>query len=162
MVVRGYTRAQIRLHWAVVALLIPQYLLHDGVAGAFERGLAAGRMTLTLPAAAHMGLGLLILFLALWRLALRHEHGAPPPPAGEPFWAVPLAKGVHGAFYAVLIALPVTGALAWALASAGLARAHEALRAVLLALVAVHVGAVLMHQLVWKTGLMARMRRGAG
>lgn len=155
----GYTRAQIRLHWAVLVLLIPQYVLHDGVAGAFDAGIESGSMTLTAPAIGHMALGLVILLLVFWRIALRTEHGVPPPPAGEPGWAKAAAKAVHAAFYGVLILLPVTGGLAWGTASEDVGAVHEALRAGLLALIALHVGAVAVHQFVWKTGLLDRMRR---
>lgn len=154
----GYTRMQIRLHWLVMVFVILQYALHEGIAEAFDAGLDAGRMTLDVGAAGHMGLGLLILLLVFWRIALRQEHGAPPPPASEPAWARMAAKGAHHGFYALLIALPVTGGLAWGMASEGMGEVHEVLRALLLLLILLHVGAVLVHQLVWRTGLLSRMR----
>ena len=53
----------------------------------------------------------------------------------------------------------MTGALAWGLASEFMGDLHEALRAALLFLIVAHVGAVILHQAVWKTGLLARMTR---
>ncbi|MFN3146774.1 MAG: cytochrome b [Paracoccaceae bacterium] len=154
----GYTRMQIRLHWLVMVFVILQYALHEGIAEAFDAGLDAGRMTLDVGAVGHMGLGLLILLLVFWRIALRQEHGAPPPPAAEPAWAKLAAKATHHAFYALLIALPITGGLAWGMASETLGDVHEVLRALLLLLILLHVGAVAVHQLVWKTDLLTRMR----
>ena len=34
--ITGYTRAQIRLHWLTAALIVPQYVFHDGISDAFE------------------------------------------------------------------------------------------------------------------------------
>lgn len=155
----GYTRRQIVLHWVTVVLVALQYLLHNGVVAAFDLGLETGAMTFTAPAVAHMAIGTLILGLAAWRLLLRGEHSPPPPLDGEPAWATWLAPVVHLVFYVVLIALPVTGALAWGLASEFMGDLHEALRAALLFLIVAHVGAVILHQAVWKTGLLARMTR---
>ena len=157
----GYTRLQIGLHWATAGLVALQYLLHEGVATAFDDGLETGAMVFTPGAAAHAVGGALILGLALWRLMLRREASAPPPLAGEPAWAAWLAPLVHLVFYALLVALPVTGALAWGMASEFMGDIHEALRAALLFLIAGHLGAVVLHQVVWKTGVLSRMTRPA-
>jgi len=158
----GYSNTQIALHWVTVFLVALQYLLHEGVAVAFDEGLETGQMALTVPAVGHMAGGLVILALAIWRLLLRQERPEPPPPEGEPRWAAWLAPVAHRLFYALLIALPVTGGLAWGTASETLSDMHEALRAALLALIVAHVGAVILHQAVWKTGLLTRMTRPGG
>jgi cytochrome b561 len=155
----GYTGLQIVLHWVTVGLVVLQYLLHDGVVAAFDRGLESGTMAFTGAAVGHMAGGALILGIAIWRLLLRSEFPPPPPPAGEPAWATWLAPLVHLVFYLLLVALPFTGALAWGLASEFMGDLHEALRAALLFLIVAHVGAVILHQAVWKTGLIARMTR---
>ncbi len=158
----GYTRLQIRLHWLVVVLLILQYVLHEGIAEAFDAGIETGRLTLGVGPAGHMGLGLLILLLAFWRIALRREHGAPRPPDGEPGWAKAAARATHLGFYGLLVALPVTGGLAWGMASEAMGDVHEVLRAVLMLMILLHVGAVAVHQLVWRTDLLSRMRMPKG
>lgn len=157
----GYTKPQIVLHWVTVALVLAQFLFHDGIADAFDKGLeaGAGAMTLTLPAAMHLGGGMIILGLTIYRLFLRTSDGTPPPPEGEPGWAALASKGAHLAFYGLLFLLPVTGAVAWAQRSEAAGNAHEVLRALLFFLILAHVGAVLMHQFVWKTGLIRRMMR---
>lgn len=155
----GYSKTQIILHWVTVGLVAAQYLFHDGISEAFEAGLDSGAMTLTLPAGFHLGGGMLILGLTIYRLFLRSSEGVPGAPEGEPGWAALAARATHFAFYLVLFLLPVTGAVAWARGSEAAGEAHEVLRAVLLALIAAHVGAVLVHQFVWKTGLAARMTR---
>lgn len=155
----GYTALQIGLHWATVALVALQYLLHDGMTMAFDAGLKAGSMVFTTGALGHMIGGALILIMASWRLLLRDAGPSPAPAAGEPAWAAWLAPLVHRVFYALLIALPITGGLAWGMASEFMGDMHEALRAALLFLIAAHVAAVILHQVVWKTGILARMTR---
>jgi cytochrome b561 len=155
----GYTALQISLHWATVALVALQYLLHEGVATAFDEGLETGAMNFTPGAIWHMAVGALILGLASWRLILRSERPSPPPPEGEPAWSAWLAPLVHRVFYALLIALPISGALAWGMASEFMGDTHEALRAALLFLIVAHVGAVILHQALWKTGVLTRMTR---
>jgi cytochrome b561 len=155
----GYTALQIGLHWVTVGLVALQYLLHEGVAAAFDEGLETGAMGFTPAAVLHMALGAVILGLASWRLILRSERPSPPPPEGEPAWASWLAPLVHRVFYALLVALPITGGLAWGMASEFMGDTHEALRAALLFLIVAHVGAVILHQALWKTGVLTRMTR---
>ncbi len=159
MPVRGYTRTQVILHWATVLLVALQYLLHEGIAGAFDAGIEAGRMTLSAPVIGHMVGGSLILLLAFWRLALRQERGVPPPPEADPPWQRRLARAVHWGMYALVLLLPVTGAVAWAQASTAAGAAHEALRAALLLLILVHVAGALWGQYVQRTGVLSRMLR---
>lgn len=63
----------------------------------------------------HTALGLLVLTLILVRMAWRLTHPVPPPPPATPAWQHTVARVTHVAFYALLIALPLSG---WALTSA--------------------------------------------
>lgn len=162
MSVTGYSRAQIRLHWAVVVLLVLQYVLSGWIADAFEQGVQAGTMRLTPGAIVHMVGGALILLLAFWRLALRQELGAPPPPEADPPWQKALARGTHLTLYALLILLPVTGGVAWGTASAGAAVVHGLLKTLLLLVIALHVVGALYGQFVQRSGVLARMMRPGG
>ncbi|RDC70946.1 cytochrome B [Rhodovulum sp. 12E13] len=155
----GYSRLQIRLHWAVVALVVLQYALHDGVASAFDRGMEAGALTLSAPAVGHFVAGSAIFLLAAWRLLLRQERGAPAPPAEDPPWQRGLARSTHAAMYALMLGLPVTGGVAWAMASEGASTAHEVMRALLLLAIVLHVAGAIYGQVVQKTGAIDRMRR---
>ena len=162
MTATGYTRAQITLHWVTVILVALQYLFHEGISDAFEAGLEAGRLSLTAPAALHIATGSAILVIAIWRLAIRSGRGAVLAPEAEPAWAAALSVWAHRGFYVLLILLPVTGGLAWGLASAAMGEAHEVLRGLMILLILAHVGAVVVHQLVWRTGVLARMTRPGG
>ncbi|CAH1673952.1 cytochrome b [Chelatococcus asaccharovorans] len=155
----GYSRAQIALHWAVAALVVAQYLAHDAIVAAWSahvQGKAYGFDPL-IPA--HVVGGALILVLVLWRIALRVARGAPPPPDQEPPILGLLARGAHLAFYAVLIALSVSGGLAWFADLRPAVSVHNVLKGMLLALIAVHVLAVIFHRIVLKSGVMQRMVR---
>ena len=156
--VQGYTRLQIRLHWAVVILVALQMIFHEGMSTAFSAGMKAGDLTFSTPVILHFIGGSAITGLVLWRLMLRQERGVPAAPEGEPDLFKKLSKIGHWGFYIVLIGFPLTGALAWGSANAGAANIHEILKKVLIGLIAVHVGAVILHQFVWKTNLIDRMK----
>lgn len=64
----------------------------------------------------HKSIGLTVLALTLARLAWRLSHPAPPLPEGMAGWERFAARATHVGFYAVTLALPLTG---WAYVSAG-------------------------------------------
>ncbi len=157
---RAYSRLQIRLHWLVFGLLVLQYLLHDPMTEAFdmiEDGLVPAFNPLV---AAHVFGGFLIFVLAATRLYLRAARGVPPLPDTDPPLQRIAAHITHYSLYALLIAMPVSGAVAWFRANEAAAEAHGVMRLILLGLVALHVAAALHHQFVLKDGLMQRMRKG--
>lgn len=117
----------------------------------------SGAFALSLPVVGHFALGGLILGLMFWRLALRREHGAPPPDPAEDPRLAGLARLVHLTFYGVLIALPLTGGLAWGTQSALLSLSHEVLRAVLVVCILAHLCGAAYHHFVLKSGLLTRM-----
>ena len=158
----GYTRAQIALHWITLVLVALQFILHDAMSEAWD-ALEEGREVIFNPLIAqHVFMGALVAVLTFVRLGLRLSHGAPPPPASEHAALKLVAHATHWAFYALLILMPVSGAVAWFNNVEPAAEAHEAMKVVLLALIALHVLAALAHQFVFKTNLMERMKRPIG
>jgi len=131
------------------------------MAHAWDRAMESGTFALSLPVVAHFTCGGLILGLMFWRLALRQERGAPPPHPAEPLALSRMARTVHLAFYVVLIALPLTGGLAWGTESEALGLTHEVLRALLALLILAHVIGALYHRVVLKTDVLTRMTRPA-
>lgn len=157
---RAYSRIQIRLHWLVFALLVLQYLAHEPITEAFDAikdGLTPAFDPLV---AAHVFGGFLIFVLTGARLYLRGVRGVPPLPKTDPPLQRMAAQITHYSLYALLIAMPISGAVAWFRANEGAAQAHEVMRVILLALIALHVGGALYHQVVLKDGVMQRMRKG--
>lgn len=157
----GYSATQIALHWIVAALVAAQYVFHDAISDAWD-AVEEGRDFAFDPlVAAHVAGGVLILALVGWRLVLRRRRGAPPPPANEPAPLKALSRAAHAGFYALLALMSVSGGAAWFGGVAAAAEVHELLKALLMALIALHVLAVPFHRLVLKNNVMQRMLRPA-
>ena len=157
----GYSRTQIALHWAVVALVAAQYIFKDAIATAWTAWRATGAVAFNPQVMAHIVTGGLILALVVWRIALRLTRGTPPAPSGEPAVLKALAKLAHFSLNATLVALSASGMLAWFGGVAAAAQAHNVLKVVLLALVLLHFIAALFHHLFLKTDVLRRMLRPA-
>lgn len=153
----AYSRAQKALHWTIAALVAAQYLVFDAIGRAFGAGMREGVFAYSPGVVGHIAAGVLILALTLWRLVLRLRRGVPAAPAAEPAPLRLAAAAAHWAFYAALIALPVTGAVAWFGEVGPAAAAHMLGKTVLLALIGLHVLAAVVHQFWWRTGLIGRM-----
>jgi cytochrome b561 len=149
---------QIALHWLVAALVLAQYATGGAIVRMHSMHALGWR-----PSASDLALhtfhnraGLTIVALMLGRFALRLWRGAPAPMIATGSLAARLAQFVHLAFYAVLIAEGATGAIAtyiwWPMSAA-----HVAMFDVLLALVTIHVAAVLWRQFVLKEAALRRI-----
>lgn len=159
--IAGYSRVQIALHWIVVFLVAFQYLTHKGIElswTALERGNAfpSDQMVLTYM---HIGAGTLVTMAAVARLYLRSTRGAPPPPEDEPHILQLVSELVHGIIYALLLMLPVTGAIAWFSGISEVGFVHALLTNVLLAAIVLHIAGALFQHLVRRSQVMVRMFR---
>lgn len=161
------------LHW-VMAILIIMMLTMGLVMGNIPRGDPNRLWVYNL----HKSLGVTILALAFIRLLIRAKTKAPALPDAIPAIERTLAKLGHLGLYAFMFALPITGlvmsngfgfAVSWfgvelpRLVSpnrdlGGLAaEAHEILAYTLIALVAMHVLAVIKHYVRERINLLKRM-----
>ena len=157
----GYSRLQIVLHWLVFVLLAQQYIFHDAMSAAWGRvteGLEVGFDPLVL---AHVAGGAVVMVFAIWRLTLRARRGVPPTIETGRVQGL-LAKLTHVGLYALMILMPVSGAVAWFGGAEAAAQGHNVLKILLLALVALHVVGALYHQVVLRDDTLARMRRAQG
>jgi len=155
----GYSATQIGLHWIVAVLVAGQYIFKDSIASTWE-AYTQGQGTIFSPLVfAHVAGGLLILAFVLWRLVLRLTRGVPSAPENEPAPLKTLSHIAHWGFYAVLVAMSVTGGMMWFGDIAAAAQAHNVLKIVLLAMIALHVLAVPFHKIVLKNNVMQRMIR---
>ena len=96
----SYTRVAIALHWAIAALLVFEVAL--GLNMEQARGSAKFAVFQL-----HKSVGITILLLVLLRIVWRVHRR--PPPLNAAGWERALALTVHGAFYALLLALPLSG-----------------------------------------------------
>jgi cytochrome b561 len=91
------------LHWLILALLIVQFV----VAWTMPH---IGRNTpVTTLISLHFTIGVVILTVAVVRLAWRLVAGAPAPEAGLPAWQNTSAHIVHWLLYLLLLVIPVLG-----------------------------------------------------
>jgi len=169
----GYTPVARLLHW-LTALLVLGML---GV-GLWMVGLPIG-LTKLYVYAWHKWIGLTVLVLTVLRLAWRRFSPPPPLPATLPGWERRLAPWGHGALLVLLLAMPVSG---WLMSSAGgvsvrwfglidlpdlvprdpvaftmLRTLHHWLAWTLIAVLALHVAAVVHHDLLRRDGIFRRM-----
>ncbi|MCA1456070.1 cytochrome b/b6 domain-containing protein [Bradyrhizobium sp. BRP22] len=162
---RGYTAAQILLHWVIAVLVVFQLIFGEDIVPAYR---AVRRGTEALPsdilrADVHIYVGFTILVLAMARLAIRLMLGAPPAPAGESAVQKWIAAATHFILYATIFLMPVTGALAWYLGIGAIGKMHELAKSVIIAAVVLHASGALWQHFVAKTDVLVRMLRpGAG
>ncbi len=172
-----YTSTAKSLHWLILALLIVQFAI--AVIMPEMRRDTRPDTLINL----HLSFGMLILLVAVVRLAWRATHREPEPEDGVPPWQTLSARIVHWLLYLLLFALPILG---WINASwrgfpvvmFGLelpklvaTRApgwrwtgdvHTLLAYYgMLTLVALHVAAVLYHHFVRRDRVLQRMLPGA-
>jgi cytochrome b561 len=157
-----YSGLQIALHWMIVALVVVQWLTHEAMEEFWdevEHGEASGFPGDPV-ALIHAGSGASILLLMLFRLFVRLRHGAPKLPADMPPILKFAARANHYAFYALLIALPLSGASALLLGIEDAADLHSTLVPLLFLLIAAHLGGVVYHMAIRRDGILWRMLPG--
>ena len=155
----GYSRKQIALHWIIAALIIAQFVLHDPIVAAWNARMEGVEPEFGLLVATHVFGGIVILLLAIWRLRIRFNRGAPPLPEKEHPLLKAAAHITHGALYALMILMPLSGMATWFGESQLADTIHTTLKIPLLLLFFAHVGGALVQQFVFKTGLIKRMMR---
>jgi cytochrome b561 len=172
----GYTGTAKLLHWLILALLIAQFIVAWSMPHIGRNTRPDTVINL------HISIGVLILLVAVVRLAWRFTHGEPAPLDGLPPWQLATARVIHWLLYVLLFVLPLLG---WANASwrgfpvalfglelpklmatrapgfAWTGDVHTLLAYwVLLTLVGLHVAAALYHYFVRRDRVLQRMLPG--
>ena len=153
-----YSTAQIALHWLTASLLVGNWIVSDGMGRVWRARMESGATGFegnTL----HVWIGSAVLAVVLVRLVLRLVNGAPPLPSDEPALLRYGAAVSHWLLYALMLAVPVSGALAWYVHVRAAGGLHETLVNLLIALVALHTAAALYHRYVRRDGVLQRMVR---
>ena len=107
-----YGAVAIGLHWLMAALLITLLAMGFYMVSLPDVGFDMRKIALILY---HKQLGLLALALAALRLAWRVGNALPSLVETLPDWQKVIARVVHLCFYALMLALPITG---WLMSSA--------------------------------------------
>lgn len=173
----AYRRAARWLHWTVavaVLLMIPAGLImtQEGLARPVQDALFLF----------HKNVGAVLILVIAVRVIYRLTHRPPPLPDTMPAWQKRAAAVSHGVLYALLIVIPISGFVRvraggfpielldrlgfgpWLAKSEPLADAASAFHAtagfVLIAMLALHIGAALHHALIRRDGVWQRMWPG--
>lgn len=101
--VRVYTSTAKLLHWLIVALLIAQFIL------AWTMPHIGRNTPVTTLISLHFTFGIIVLGVAIARLAWRATHREPAPLDGVPPWQVLSARVVHWLLYVLLFVVPILG-----------------------------------------------------
>lgn len=179
-----YSAVAIALHWVIAAAILAMLAMglimaHGGLAPADKFKIYQ----------LHKSVGLTILALVVVRLLWRLTHRPPPLPADMPAWEQHAAEGTHGVLYLFMLGLPLAGwalvsvaplnlptlwfglfrvpdlSFLTALASKPVlapifTAIHRYGAYVLIAILALHVGAALRHYLVVHDFVLQRMVPG--
>ena len=167
-----YTRVAMLLHWSTVLLVGALYAIGWSMVDLPKGPSRSATFAL------HKSIGITVLALTLLRFLWRWGHPGPPLPAAIPVWRATLARGVHAAFYLMLILQPLTGYLSSSFSGYGtqyfglplpqwgqtnpplnefFTELHVICSVTLLGLIAVHVAGALSHALGPGEALVRRM-----
>lgn len=165
-----YHPLQVTFHWLVVVLLLALFVL-----GKYMAGLPNDTGKLV-PLGIHIALGLITLAVLIARLVARHRLPQPAPAATGYKFLDLAARLVHHGLYALVFLMVISGIslslqagllpIVFGGSSAALPsdffvynarRLHGLVAPALLVLVVLHTGAALVHELLIKDRLMARM-----
>ncbi|MDN5927080.1 MAG: cytochrome b/b6 domain-containing protein [Hyphomicrobiales bacterium] len=154
----GYSGVQIGLHWTIAALVVFQLLFGESMT-TYVRAAAHGRQLSQIDqtmGSAHYWVGLAILFLTFIRLAIRLIYGAPRADISTPKWMALASRTTHLLFYFLLIAVPVSGLLAfytwdW------MGDIHAFAKPVFIVVIGVHAIAAIFHHYVLKDSTLRNM-----
>jgi cytochrome b561 len=171
-----YSRASVAIHWLSLVLIAAVYCLME-----FREYWPKGDPVREGMKAWHYTLGLTVLAITLGRIVVRLANPAPPIVPEPPQWQRMLARVVHLALYALLLAMPLMGWLIlsaegetipfWGFELPALAAKskdfaelvedwHETGGKIGYALIGLHAAASLFHHYVVRDNTLARMMPG--
>jgi cytochrome b561 len=152
-----YAASQIRIHWAMMVLITLQFLLSYSVLPGWHYLITTNDFFFTPGVIAHVVIGTLVLALVIWRLVMRLRHPVVTEIEGFDPWLEKLSHLVHLCAYAVMIAIPLTGLVAYFGDLIPMSVVHNVLALGLLGLIGVHASGALYHQFIRHDGLLMRM-----
>lgn len=155
---QAYSPLQKASHWGLAVLCVLAFPTASAIQQAQVGrvfGLKASEFDLLL-SAAHEWIGWLVLLLGALLLGSRFVQGAPALPTGMKRWQRALAYTAHAAIYFGLFALVASGATAMYF-NGRFAFVHVQLSRIGIGLIALHLVAVVWHQLIRNDNLLGRL-----
>ena len=172
-----YDKVLVALHWLLALALIGQLLLGLWMVDLPKEppGYRGGWFNV------HKSIGLVIAVFIVWRMGWRITHPAPAAVNAPGTWQHIVSKLNHGLMYVCMVAMPVSGFIGsnfsqYPIKFFGyplprlfepqpdmkelLSEVHELFAFLFMALIALHLAAVVWHVLVKRDGLLQRMRWG--
>jgi cytochrome b561 len=158
----GYSSLQIAFHWSIVVLVVVNWLIGPAMERIFEAREAGQPLTQWGPAFVHIALGLAIFGTMIARLLTRLRRPVQTAPDSKHKIMALLGKINHWAFYAVLLAMPPLGLIAWLTGSELFGGLHSFLAWVLLFLIVAHLAGNIAHLILGENILKRMARPSAG
>lgn len=103
----------------------------------------------------------LVPIVTALRLGLRARRGVPPAIVRSKVQAL-LVRPTHPGLYGPTVLMPISGSVAWFGGVGAAAQGHDLLKALLPALIVLHLLGALHHRFILRDGTMLRMRRAQG
>jgi cytochrome b561 len=158
----GYSSLQIAFHWSIVVLVVVNWLIGPAMERVYEAREEGQALTQWGPAFVHIALGLAIFGTMVARLMTRLQRPVQTAPDSKHKVMALLGKINHWAFYAVLLAMPPLGALAWFFGLEFFGTLHSLLAWVLLFLIVAHLAGNLAHVILGENIIKRMVRPSAG
>jgi len=172
-----YDRILVLLHWLLALALIGQLVLGLWMVDLPKEppGYRGGWFNI------HKSIGLVIAVFIVWRMGWRISHPAPAAVTAPGTWQHIVSKLNHGLLYVCMVAMPLSGFIGSNFSQypikffgntlprlfepqpdmkALLSEVHELFALLFMALIALHLAAVVWHVLVKRDGLLQRMSWG--
>ena len=150
-----YSTLQISLHWATALLIAANYFISDGMGDALDAHMNGGALTGFTPTW-HIWAGSVLLGLVVARIVVRLITGAPVQ-AGAPTLAARAAEAGHWVLYALMLAVPLLGAITWFGKFDSTGGLHVLVMNVLMVVILGHAAMAIFHHYVLKDGLLKKM-----
>ncbi len=153
----SYTWVQITLHWLIAVLIVANYLVSEGMGEIFDETLE-GKVPAGWTPTFHVWVGSTILGLVVLRLIARTVTDTPRHASGN---ALLDRASVWGQWllYGLMLVVPALGAITWFGGIEATADLHVLTMNVLMILALGHAAMAMVHQFVFKDGLLLRMMR---
>ena len=157
----SYSSVQIALHWSIAFFVLATWFTHEGMGRALYNRLNGGGAGPDVTPI-HVWLGVATFVLIAVRVLVRVTSGVPAPAEGSSPALAAAAYWGHRLLYALMVATPLLGGLAWFGGIKAAGELHESAGSALFFVALAHAAVALWHQYVKKDGTLTRMLTPGG